>query len=144
MVSIDAILETMRWDGGSFRLFLRANIAAARLARPHLRDGRTVIFDGNFYWQRAIDDLRRRLGCPMAVVTLRLPLRLCIERDRARAQPYGAEAARAVFAKSRRVSSGVKVDARGTVDQVADRVLAVIRDSARYAQPMVRARPRPS
>jgi tRNA uridine 5-carbamoylmethylation protein Kti12 len=126
VVSIDEILELDEWDGGSEKLFLRANLIAAKRARGHLARGVPVIVDGNFYWKSAIEDLVGRVRAPHWVFTLELPLRTCIERDRGRPQPYGAEATRAVFRKSTRFRYGIPLDARRPIPAVVDEIRALI------------------
>ena len=124
VVSIDEILETLEWDGGSERLFLRANDRAAAEARDAAAAGRPVVFDGNFYWRRVIDDLARRLGWPHVVVTLRVPRSICVVRDRDRPHSYGATAVRDVYARVARVRAGIPIDATGSVAQTVDRIRA--------------------
>jgi predicted kinase len=112
LVSIDRLLdEHGLWESGRASEFLQTNKFAAEVAEVHLAEGRPVVFDGNFYWKSAIDDLERRLHYPHFVFTLEAPLALCVERDRLREKPYGAEAARQVFVKSTRFDRGVKLDA---------------------------------
>ncbi len=124
VVAIDDILDREAWDGGSEELFLRANVIAAEEARPALERGVPVVFDGNFYWQRALDDLARRLPFPHTTFTLDVPIDVCRERDRRRPHSYGEEGVRAVYAKCARVRrSGVRVDGRAEVD----RIVAAIR-----------------
>jgi hypothetical protein len=122
VVSIDEILELYEWDGGSLRLFLRANRVAALRARRELARGVPVVVDGNFYWKRAIDDLLGRLPFPSRVFTLRVPLRVCIARDRARALSYGKEATRLVFAKVNRFEYGIPVDGTRPLAEIVRRI----------------------
>jgi tRNA uridine 5-carbamoylmethylation protein Kti12 len=132
-ISIDTLLERDEWDGGSEELFLRTNREAVREARPSLERRVPVVFDGNFYWPRVIHDLGRRLAYPHAVYALRVPLPLCIERDRARSVSYGEEATREVFEKVRPFPGEVPVD--GTPP--ASAVVAAIRsDLARHGLPL--------
>jgi predicted kinase len=118
VVSIDAILEEMEWDGGSESLFLRANEVATRKARDALDHGVPVVFDGNFYWQSALDDLAGRLPFPHRVFRLDVPLEVCVERDRHRAPSYGEEATREVFEKVARVRSGIPIDGSRPVAEI--------------------------
>jgi predicted kinase len=121
VVSIDEILELQEWDGGSEALFLAANVVAADRARALLVRGVAVVVDGNFYWERAIQDLEGRLPFPHEVFTLKVPLEVCIERDRLRSPSYGEEAAREVFEKVAQVECGVPIDGtRGIADIVQD------------------------
>jgi hypothetical protein len=122
VVSIDGLVEA-EWDGGSERLFLKANVAAAESARESLDAGVPVLFDGNFYWKRQIADLESRLPFPHAVFTLAAPLSVCIERDRERPSPHGSEAAREVFAKVVRVDAGVLIDASRGLPAIVEDLL---------------------
>jgi predicted kinase len=113
VVSIDRILEEPDgWYSGRLAEFLRANGRAEALARPLLKRGVPVIFDGNFYWKTQIEDLLRRIDLPHRVFSLTAPLALCVARDGQRPQPHGAEAARRVYARSTKFSYGIPIDAR--------------------------------
>lgn len=116
-ISIDDLLERYEWDGGSEGLFLRTNEDAAREARPALDRRAPVVFDGNFYWPKAIDDLARRLPYPHAVYALRVPLRVCVERDRDRVPSYGEAATREVYEKVRPVPGEVEIDGNRPVGE---------------------------
>jgi len=124
VVCIDPILESWEWDGGSESLFLRANVVAAQKGRVILGRGIPVIFDGNFYWRSVIDDLVARLPFDHRVFTLKVPLQVCIERDRARSHSYGEEGAREVFEKVARFDYGVSIDAAGNVPSVVSAIRA--------------------
>jgi adenylate kinase family enzyme len=123
-VEIDSLLERYEWDGGSEALFLRTNEDAARAARPSLDRGRPAVFDGNFYWRSAVDDLGRRLPFPHVVYALRVPLDLCIARDRARELAYGEEATRAVFAKVGPIPGEVPVDGTRELARIVEEIRA--------------------
>ena len=123
VVSIDALVES-EWDGGSERLFLKANGAAAQTAQESLDAGVPVLFDGNFYWKRQISDLESRLPFPHAVFTLAAPLSVCIQRDLDRPSPHGSEAAREVFAKVVKVDAGVLIDAARRLSDIVEDLLA--------------------
>lgn len=123
-IAIDPILEQWEWDGGSEELFRRANDVAAERARALLERGTPVVFDGNFYWRSALEDLVRRLPYPSRVFTLKAPLSVCIERDRARAVSYGEESTREVFEKIARFEFGTPVDATRPVRSVVDEIAA--------------------
>jgi predicted kinase len=126
-VSIDQILdERGLWDSGRLTEFLRANDFAVQRARPILASGRPVVFDGNFYWKTQIADLVARLPARAYVFTLRAPVGVCIERDAGRPLSHGADATRAVFAKTRRVAWGVEVGATGPLASVVQSVVAYL------------------
>lgn len=133
LVSIDQILDQHgleEWEDGyiSVRSFLRANDFAIAEAKPVLRSGVPVVFDGNFYHRPAIDDLLRRLEAPHVVFTLRAPLSVCIERDRHRSVPLGEEAVREVFAKVSEVDYGVDVDACRPLSEVVPELVRRLRE----------------
>lgn len=107
----DVPVVEAEWDGGSKALFLKANLGAVEMALPHLRRGRSVIFDQNFYWKGVILDLEKRLPVPLKVFTLKLPLAECILRDRDRKLSSGEQAAREVFTKVDRFEYGIPIDA---------------------------------
>lgn len=95
-ISVDGIIDrpdVEEWDDArgcySEKCFLRANEIAAPEAKKELARGRPVLFDGNFYWPSQVDDLPRRLECKTFVFTLKVPLPLCIERDRQRDHTHG-------------------------------------------------------
>jgi thymidylate kinase len=110
VISIDELLERYEWDGGSEELFLRTNEPAAEEARRPLANGAPVVFDGNFYWPRVVEDLAGRLPYPHVVFLLDVPLQICIARDRTRPYSYGEKATREVFARVSLVRFGVPVD----------------------------------
>jgi predicted kinase len=110
VVSIDEIADK-EWDGGSVRLYVRANRVAAMRARRSLVAGIPVVFDGCFYWRTQIKDIERRLPFPHEVITLRAPVSVCIRRDSGRKVVHGAEAAEQVYRKVTRFEYGVPVNA---------------------------------
>jgi predicted kinase len=127
VVSIDRILDDRDlWRSGRVSEFLRANRFAGERGRELLTTGRSVVFDGNFYWKTQIADLVGRLPGPTHVFTLEAPLRVCRERDRRRAHPHGEDAARQVYAKSTRFSWGIEVDATGTPAAVVSTILRLL------------------
>ena len=138
-VLIDQILEDHaleEWKDGyiSVGSFLRANQVAAVRAGPVLSRGVPVVFDGNFYWERQIQDLIGRLDHPHFVFTLHAPLATCIARDARRAVSYGAEAARDVCDKSSQFDWGVRVDAARTIDGTVGEILAQLPPARRCAR----------
>jgi len=114
VVSIDQIADK-EWDGGSVRLYLRANEVAAKKARRALALGTPVVFDGCFYWRTQIKNLERRLPFPHAVITLTAPLSVCIQRDAGRKVRFGADAAEQVYRKVTRFESGTRINATRSV-----------------------------
>ena len=93
-VAIDPILERWEWVGGSESLFLRANRVAVGRSLPILSRGVPMVLDGNFYWRSVIEDLQERLSFPHSVFTLKVPLTVCVARDKGRELSYGEESTR--------------------------------------------------
>jgi len=114
VISIDQIADKW-WDGGSVRLYLRANRVVARRAATALARGTPVIIDGCFYWKTQIRDLERRFDFPHVVITLKAPLSVCIRRDSGRRVVHGVEAAEQVYRKVNRFDYGTLVDATRSV-----------------------------
>src|SRR5690348_6946089 len=74
LLSVDRILEDRgleEWDEDriSLRSFLRVNDVLVPVAREDLRDGTSVVIEGNFYWREQVHDLIARLEFPVLVVT---------------------------------------------------------------------------
>jgi predicted kinase len=110
VVHLDGLADR-NWDGGSARMFLRGNVALERKARPLLAKGIPVVFDGCFYWKSQIRDLEARLPFPHATFTLKVPLRVCIDRDQRRSlTPSGPVQAGIVFRKVNRFEWGTPID----------------------------------
>ena len=135
-LSVDQILDEYdleRWEGDfiSESSFLAANDVAVHEAEPYLRRGTPVVIDGNFYWRSVVDDLVRRLAFAHLVVTLKVPVDVCVARDAGRAHPLGAVDTRMVFEKSRSFDYGASIDASGSVEETVSRVLDALRNERR-------------
>jgi len=110
VVHLDGLADK-NWDGGSAGMFRRGNVALERRARPLLAKGIPVIFDGCFYWKTQIRDLETRLPFPHESFTLKVPLSVCIDRDRRRSlSPSGPIQAGIVYRKVSRFEWGVPID----------------------------------
>jgi len=81
----------------SQKSFIKANKIIAQEAKRILDSGKSVVFDGNFYWKSQIEDLIKRLDFQHHIFTLKAPLEVCIERDRQRRKTHGEDAARVVI-----------------------------------------------
>lgn len=106
--------------------YKRANEIIAPKARQTLANGKTIIFDGNFYWKSQVDDLIQRLDYPHYVFTLKAPLKICIERDRSRDKTHGKDATEAVYKKSTDFNYGMAIDACGSIDETVKKILSYI------------------
>ena len=127
-ISIDRILDAQGfWYDGRLSEFLNANRVAATLASRPLAQGVPVVLDGNFYWRTQLRDLARRLHRPHLVCTLEAPVEVCIARDARRIPSHGADAARAVHAKSTAFDAGVRIDADRPLASVVREIVERIR-----------------
>jgi shikimate kinase len=94
----------------SQKSFFKANGIIAKRARAFLEKGRVVIFEGNFYWKSAIDDLIARLNYAHAVFTLKASVETCVARDKGRKVVYGEDAVVAVYKKVASFEYGEIID----------------------------------
>ena len=128
--AIDRIIEgdnfTIEEEDGyvSQNNFKKANEIIADEAIGILKDGQSVIFDGNFYWKSQIDDLIDRLDFPYYVFTLKAPLDLCIDRDAKRDKTHGKDAAVVVHKKSTEFTYGIEIDVTKTLNECIDEILS--------------------
>mgnify|MGYP001388829914 CR=1 FL=1 len=98
-VAIDRIVDNLKLitkekEAGyrSQKNFIKANEIAVEKIKKILVNGKPVIFDGNFYWKSAIQDLEKRLRDYKGYVfTLKAPLKICIQRDDNRNKTHGKE-----------------------------------------------------
>lgn len=125
-VAVDRVLDehSLTWEKEegyiSQNSFKKANEIIAPEAEAALKSGTPVIFDGNFYWQSAIEDLIARLPYPHEVFTLKAPLETCIERDMARDKTHGKDAATVVYNKSTSFSYGIEIDATQPIEKIIE------------------------
>jgi len=120
--AVDDVLEQHQLTGDkeegyiSQKSFKKVNEIIEPEARQVLEAGGVVIFDGNFYWQSAIEDLIAHLPYSHEVFTLHLPLEVCIERDSKRTPPHGEGAATVVYNKTMSFEYGVPIDATKSIE----------------------------
>src|SRR3989338_6325832 len=77
--------------------FIKADEYILPKIKKKLANGKVVVFDGNFYHKEQIENLLNDLSNnEHYIFTLKAPLKVCIERDKQRAKPYGKWAAMAV------------------------------------------------
>ena len=133
-ISIDEILEKFdleEWEEGyiSETSFIRANEIAAKESMKQLEDGLSVIFDGNFYYKRVILDLIRRLKeFEGIVITLSVPLEVCMRRDAFRRKALGEDETRMVYKKSAEFNFGIEVNADREKKEVLGNISRIIKE----------------
>lgn len=128
-ISVDNILDEFHLTNDkeegyvSQKSFFRANEIAAQRAQKFLEQGKPVIFDGNFYWRSAVEDLSQRLHYPHQTFTLQASVETCIARDEARGRTHGEIAARVVHKKSTEFTYGEVIDTENkTARQVVEEI----------------------
>jgi shikimate kinase len=62
-----------------------------------LKNNKTAVIDGNFYYQNQIKDLIKNIPFKSFVFTLMAPVELCLKRDTKRLLPHGKQATLAVY-----------------------------------------------
>jgi tRNA uridine 5-carbamoylmethylation protein Kti12 len=94
----------------SQKSFLKVNEIISKRVKIFLKKGKSVIFDGNFYWKSVIEDLISKLDYDYQVFTLKASVNTCIERDIERGRTHGEAAAREVYKKSMSFDYGKIID----------------------------------
>lgn len=133
-IAVDRVLDehhlTKDHEQGyiSQKSFIRANEIIAPKAKRKLQRRIPVIFDGNFYWKSAVEDLIKRLKrgrwpFPHYVFTLKAPLRVCLERDRKRRKRHGQDAVKAVYKKATEFEYGVVMDVTKPIEKVVKEII---------------------
>lgn len=127
--AIDRILDENNigeWEDGyvSIKSFIKANEIAAQRSKKDLGAGTPVIFDGNFYFKKQIEDLINKLDYPHYVFTLKAPLEVCIRRDSKRKKVHGKDAAEAVYKKSIEFEYGIPIDVTRPINDVIKEILS--------------------
>lgn len=108
----------------SQKSFIKANEIIALEAKRILDSGKSVVFDGNFYWKSQVDDLIKKLDFPHHVFTLKAPLEVCIARDRQRGKTHGEDAVGAVYKKSTEFDYGTVIDINRPLNKCVKDILS--------------------
>ncbi len=123
-ISIDKALEKHKLDkvppdepSIPLKNLLEVNKLIFPKVKKDLENGKVVIFDACFYNKEVIEHLIENLNYPHYVFTLKVPVKLCIERDKERKRAYGEDAARAVHMMVSRFDYGIVIDATGTLKE---------------------------
>ena len=130
--SIDDALEANNLDKEiedgyiSQNSFKKVNEILAPQARDILIKGQPVIFDGNFYWPSALEDLIARLDFPHYVFTLTAPLEICRARDAGRPRSAGSAAVEAVYAKVAEFDFGIVIDVNEPLSECLNEIFSYL------------------
>ena len=131
-ISIDSILDKYglaKVDSDyTPKDFIKANGCILPEAKNKLKQGKIVIFDGNFYFREQIEHLVKKLkNYKFYIFTLKAPLKVCIERDRKRKLSYGKEATEAIHNLVSRFNYGTLIDTSGkNIDQTIKEILSYL------------------
>ncbi|MBT6995552.1 AAA family ATPase [Candidatus Woesearchaeota archaeon] len=106
--------------------FIKANEIAVERIKKHLKNGKPIVFDGNFYWKSQIEDLISRLNFPHYVFTLKAPLKVCIERDANRTKTHGKMAAMVVHKKSTEFDYGTLIDVTKPLKECLNKIISYL------------------
>ena len=108
--------------------FIKANEIAVKRVKKNLENKESVVFDGNFYWESAIEDLERRLKDYKGYVfTLKASLKTCIKRDAEREKSPGKDSAIAVYKKSTSFDYGAIINTENkTPEKVIREIFSLI------------------
>jgi len=107
----------------SQRSFIKVNETLAVAAEKFIKKGKPVIFDGNFYWQSVLRDLIRRLNFSHYVFTLKVPIAVCLERDKQRKNPLGKDAVEVVYKKTNEFEYGINIDATKSEKEIIKEIV---------------------
>ncbi len=110
-ISVDSILDEYKLDDGDdgipLESFLKVNNVIEKLLQEK-KNG--FVIDGNFYYQKQIEDLQHRCKNDIDIVTLVSDVDTCMKRDAQREKVYGEDAARYVHMITSKVKAGYDVD----------------------------------
>ncbi|KKW43041.1 MAG: hypothetical protein UY92_C0001G0055 [Candidatus Magasanikbacteria bacterium GW2011_GWA2_56_11] len=109
-LSVDKILSDNNLDKDddiSVENFLKANEIITGIS-----DGNRgpYVIDGNFYYQKQIDDLKNRFKDGVAIFTITSTVEKCIKRDAQREKVYGEDSVRYVYMVVSKVKAGIEID----------------------------------
>ncbi len=95
-------------------------------AKRWLEDDTIVIFDGCFYHKEVLDHLLNSLDFSSYVFTLKAPVEVCIERDKARKQTLGEDAAKAVHNLVSQHNFGDSIDASKSLGETFGEIVSLL------------------
>ena len=109
--------------------FLKVNQIIKPKIKSLIDNKISVIVDGNFYHKLQIEDLTRGFEKDSVVFSLVAPLDICIERDAARPNSHGKEAAEAVYNLVSRFNYGQIIDTNNmSIDQIVLQIISLIKN----------------
>jgi shikimate kinase len=108
--------------------FIKANNFILPKAKDFLGKGKSVIFDGNFYFLEQIEHLIENIEEKVYIFDLKADLETCIKRDKERQKAYGEQAAKDVHELVSRFNYGIQINTQGkTKEEVLNEILAQLK-----------------
>ena len=104
--------------------FLKANKIIIKKIKVLLAKDILAVIDGNIYWKSQIEDLVHKIPCQKYIFTLKVPLEVCINRDKNRNKTYGIEAVKAVYKKSTEFDYGINIDATKSIGEIIKEIIS--------------------
>lgn len=109
-ISVDHMLEDnhlVGQNGIPLESFLKVNSIIFKRAQESRK---TLVVDGNFYYQEQIDDLKNKFKDAVRIFTLTADVETCMQRDSKREKVYGEDAVRHVYMLTTKVKAGCTID----------------------------------
>lgn len=106
--------------------FIKALDSVIPLVKQFLENEKIVIFDGCFYHKEVLDYLINNLDFSHHIFTLKVPIDICIDRDKNRQKSLGEDAAKAVFKLVSEHNFGLIIDADGDLEDTHKKILAYL------------------
>lgn len=128
-ISVDEILSANNLDIIDKKIncisesnFLKAN----DIILSKIKD-KSIIVDGNFYYQNQIEDLIKKNSLKSYIFTLTAPLEICLKRDLERKNSYGKEATIAVYNLVLKLNYGEIIDTTNlTIEETVKNIVSKI------------------
>ena len=104
--------------------FLEANKIIIPLAQETLAAGKVVIFDGNFYHKKQLDDLIAQLQLPHMIYTIKASLETCLLRNKKRENRLSNQEVKNVFKLVSQFDYGDVINTEGqSIDKIIKKIL---------------------
>lgn len=133
VIHIDRLLEKYGLDYVNLEAgciedknLLKINREVIPEVKKRLKEGRKIIFDGNFYSKNQLEDLIKRLKTEGYIFTLKADIDECLKRDKTRKE-LGEKGIREVHALVSRFDSGIIMNVNNkSAEEVVKDILSVL------------------
>jgi len=111
-------------DGIPLESYLKANKIIHDIVS---KSENSFIIDGCFYYQKQINDLKKKFSGRIKIFTLISDVEKCIERDAKREKVYGEDSTRFVHMITTKIKAGCEIDnSRLTVQETVEKIMEKI------------------